>query len=98
MKKEIPSFATAMHDNDYDLPYQIPAVLPETLFQTFDRPYESLDGEWKFTVDPYETGMRKKWFQQKSFDDNGFFTPVDFDFNRWENMTVPSCCLLYTSF
>lgn len=91
MKRRISPFAVAMHDNGYDLPYQIPAVLPETLFLPFNRTYESLDGEWKFTVDPYETGMRKKWFQQKSCDANGFPAPVDFDFDRWENITVPSC-------
>lgn len=91
MKKEIPAFAAAMHDLDYDLPYRSLLTRPASLIQPFDRPCEKLDGTWRFCVDPYETGMRKKWFQQKTVNAAGERVPIDFDFDHWEKMEVPSC-------
>ncbi|MGI6726856.1 MAG: glycoside hydrolase family 2 protein [Christensenellales bacterium] len=91
MDKNIPVFALSMHDTTYDQAYKIDTVSPDSLFDPFDRRAESLDGNWKFTIDPYETGMRKKWFQQKNRDGEGNPIPVDFDFENWGDIKVPSC-------
>ena len=56
---KLPSFAAAMHDTDYDLPNLIPPQTAFELVDPFDRPCESLNGQWHFALDPYDMGLRK---------------------------------------
>lgn len=85
---KLPSFAAAMHDTDYDLPNLIPPQTAFELVDPFDRPCESLNGQWHFALDPYDMGLRKKWYLSSSSAGN---RPVDFDFDAWNLITVPAC-------
>ncbi len=83
-------FNLALHDEAYDKAYQIDPVSPNDLILTTNRPFESLDGEWGFLVDPYENGMRKKWFNEVTTDKEGRPLPMDYDFDHMELVHVPS--------
>lgn len=90
-KPKMVDFDAALHNENYDAEYLIPPVSPDDLFTLADRKCESLDGQWGFAIDPYENGMRKKWFNEITADDAGFPLPMDFDFDAWESIAVPAC-------
>ena len=46
--------------------------------------------EWNFSIDVYNTFYRKKFFNEVTKDSSGKEIPVDFDFNKWEKVKVPS--------
>src|SRR5574344_182846 len=56
-----------------------------------ERTITSLNGDWHFTLDPYETLLRNDWFKEEHFDSTGKELPVDYDFDDSETVTVPSC-------
>lgn len=74
---------------DYDAPFQIPPVGADTLLAA--RPAESLNGQWRFTVDVFDTFLRKKLFDAVYTDAEGRALPVDCDLDDWEKVDVPSC-------
>src|SRR5574344_664092 len=51
----------------------------------------SLNGDWHFTIDPYETCLRNDWFKEEHFDKEGKELPIDYNFDDNEEVTVPSC-------
>lgn len=55
----------------YDLPYP-------TDFESTSHSTQSLNGTWKFKLDPGNTGEKNDWHSLKEFDES------------WENITVPS--------
>lgn len=76
---------------DYKRPYLFPLTGPESLIHTGGRTRVKLDGVWNFSLDMYDTFLRKKFFEERYHDDKGRDIPVDCDFDRWETVTVPSC-------
>lgn len=54
------------------------------------RDRESLNGEWHFAADVYNTFLRKKYYLEPQKDEQGRDLPVDYDFDRWETVHVPS--------
>ena len=71
--------------------FDIPPVDPAEALQPFDRARESLSGPWHFTPDPYNTCLRKRFFEEKTRDAEGRPTPVDFDLDAWPTVQVPGC-------
>lgn len=71
--------------------FDIPPVDPAGALQPFDRARESLSGPWHFTPDPYNTCLRKRFFEEKTRDAEGRPTPVDFDLEAWPTVQVPGC-------
>lgn len=55
------------------------------------RTREPLNGLWNFSVDPYDSCLRQRWFEEASQSEDGSPLPVDYDFDRWEQVSVPSC-------
>lgn len=55
------------------------------------RKKESLNGEWHYAVDQYDTCLRQKWFLERYYDEQGFSIPVDYSFDEWPLMYLPSC-------
>lgn len=75
---------------DYDIPYQIPCLDGlDTVFMG-NRETRSLNGSWHFQVDVYDTFLRKRFFEENTMDAQGRQVPVDFSFDTWETITVPS--------
>ena len=63
----------------------------EQMFFTGGRKKESLNGQWHYAIDQYETCIRQHWFEERYFDDNGNSLPVDYSFDEWPVMNLPCC-------
>ena len=53
------------------------------------RKKESLNGEWHYAVDPYDTCIRQRWFEELRYDEEGNTLPLDYSFDEWELMELP---------
>ena len=91
MKTKAANFSANMHDVDYRRRYETVRMTSRSLMCIDGRDMESLDGRWNFTVDPYETCLRSRWFDEVYESADGRQLPVDFDFDRGGTMDVPSC-------
>ena len=80
-----------IHRTDYLRPYGESMITAESFFDLALRQRSSLDGPWHFAIDPYDTCLRARWFEEKYTDEDGRPYPVDFSFDDWETIEVPSC-------
>lgn len=62
-----------------------------TLLDLGTRATTSLDGPWHFAVDAYDTCLRARWYAERVRDEQGRPLPVDYSFDEWETIPVPSC-------
>lgn len=81
----------ALHDEDYDRPYNTQSLNAETLIFTKGRDGQSLDGDWNFCVDLLDTGLRQKWFAMTPEAPEDRIEPWDYDPYMGETVPVPSC-------
>ncbi|MDR0848787.1 MAG: hypothetical protein LBN10_07060 [Propionibacteriaceae bacterium] len=91
MTTEPANFAENIHRVDYLTPYAEPLTDAGAYIDLALRERESLDGDWHFAIDPYDTCLRARWFEEKYVDEAGRPYPVDFSFDQWETISVPSC-------
>lgn len=52
----------ALHDEDYDRPFNTQSLHAGTLIFTRGQQGRSLDRDWTFCVDLLDTGLRQEWF------------------------------------
>ena len=81
----------ALHDEDYDHPYNLQNLNAETLIFTGGRASRSLDGDWNFCVDLLDTGLRQKWFALAPVASSERTEPWDYDPFDGDTVPVPSC-------
>ncbi len=74
---------------DFMEPYEPVQLRNNSMIFTGGRKKDSLNGLWRFTIDPYNTCIRQKWFLEKKYDANGFTIPVDYAFDDWDTITIP---------
>jgi beta-glucuronidase len=70
--------------------YDIPVLTPQEHLYALGRKKESLNGTWRFSIDVYDTFLRKKFFEERYVDSQGRDIPVDCDLDQWETIGVPS--------
>lgn len=75
----------------YEREYLKKLVTVDTMIFDRYRKKESLNGEWHYAVDQYDTCIGQKWFEERYYDDLGNTLPVDFSFDEWELMKLPCC-------
>lgn len=75
---------------DYESPYKIPCVDGEAAIFMGGRKTISLNGMWHFQADVFDTFLRKRCFEERTTDAQGRQRPVDFSFDTWEEISVPS--------
>lgn len=75
---------------DSEEEYRIPLTGAEDFIFTAGREYWSLDGLWHYTPDVFDTFLRKKFFAEQAVDEEGRALPVDYSFEDWEQVKVPS--------
>lgn len=80
-----------IHLEDYTEQYESKQATADTLIFVNGRNGESLNGMWNYAVDQYDTCVRQQWYKEKYVDGNGFSLPVDFSFDEWPLMELPSC-------
>ena len=84
-------YMSDIHLEDYTQQYESKQATAETLLFTNGRKSESLNGKWHYAVDQYDTCVRQLWYKEKYVDENGFTLPVDYSFDEWPLMELPSC-------
>ena len=84
------NFLAHIHNTNYAERFEASSAGPGNLIHEAFRERESLDGEWHFTVDIYDTARRHQWYEGRKFDDAGRPCPWDYDFDEWESIRVPS--------
>ena len=95
-KKEIGTFLENIHLADYTAVYREKQITSESMIADQFRKKESLNGDWQFCIDQYDTCLRAKWFEENYYDPDGRPFPLDFSFDTWENIKVPSCWNLHS--
>ncbi|MEM9632778.1 MAG: glycoside hydrolase family 2 TIM barrel-domain containing protein [Pseudomonadota bacterium] len=80
----------ALHDEDYDVPFNTQSLNHDGLIFMGGRPAESLDGDWTFCVDLLDTGLRQKWFSMLPEAPENRTEPWDYDPYMGETVPVPS--------
>lgn len=63
----------------------------ETMIYDRFRKKESLNGEWHYAVDQYDTCIGQKWYEENYYDEGGNLLPVDYSFDEWATMYLPCC-------
>ena len=90
-KQKAGNFDEGIHLVDYLRPYLDKQVAADSMIHDYGRSREDLCGDWRFGVDQYDTCLRAHWPDEKYTDADGRPYPVDFSFDEWETIPVPSC-------
>jgi len=85
------NFQSDIHDTNYETVFLAKKLDHTGLVNADGRKQESLNGQWNFGVDWYDTCRRAKWFNETTHDAAGRPLPLDWDWETWERMTVPAC-------
>ena len=88
---ETKKYLSDIHLEDYSEQYEGLKATAETLVFKEGRRTLSLNGEWNYAVDQYDTCVRQKWFLERYEDENGFTLPVDYSFDEWPKIVLPAC-------
>jgi beta-glucuronidase len=91
MKEKPENFTDGIHNDDYEDEYLQTRLNASRLVNITGRETESLNGKWNFGVDLYDTCRRSHWWREGRFGADGRELPVDYDWESWEYITVPSC-------
>ncbi|HLV09526.1 MAG TPA: glycoside hydrolase family 2 TIM barrel-domain containing protein [Halanaerobiales bacterium] len=91
MGEEIKNYTENIHNEEYKKDFCSPVLTAANMFYDKGREKESLNGCWNFQIDPYDTFLRSRWYQEIEEDEKGRKLPLDYDFEHWEKTTVPSC-------
>lgn len=67
------------------------AASAKTMLYDRFRKKESLNGEWHYAVDQYDTCFYQKWYEENYYDEGGNLLPVDYSFDEWDTMRLPCC-------
>lgn len=85
------NYVSDIHDAAYEKTYLARRIDSRSLVSVAGRNAESLNGKWNFAADWYDTCRRAKWFLEKRDDEAGRPMPLDWDWEAWDRVTVPSC-------
>lgn len=84
-------YMSDIHLEDYTQQYEEKQANADTMVFDGGRRRESLNGEWQYAVDQYDTCLRQKWFLERYYDENGNTVPLDYSFDEWPIMQLPAC-------
>ncbi len=85
------NFVGDIHKIDYTTIYENGNVSYKDMVADSGRFKESLNGLWHYGIDQYDTCLRATWFAEKYVDNCGMQLPVDFSFDQWPTVQIPSC-------
>jgi beta-glucuronidase len=85
------NYVDQLHNEAYEDLFLTKPITHESMITDYGRNKESLNGFWNFGVDQYDTCLRAKWYEENYVDNDGLHNPMDFSFDEWERMTIPSC-------
>ncbi|MDR0297772.1 MAG: hypothetical protein LBI11_03875, partial [Streptococcaceae bacterium] len=94
MVEEVGNFQEGIHATNYWNNY-LSNKFQNSDIALYGREVESLNGKWQYGIDQYDTCLRQKWWEEHYFDEEGRAFPIDWSFDTWENMSVPSNWNMY---
>ncbi|MBU1176718.1 MAG: glycoside hydrolase family 2 [Alphaproteobacteria bacterium] len=81
-----------LHDESFASGFDAPSATAETMVFMGGRTVQPLDGNWGFVLDPFEEGLRQRWFDYDARPLSEWDMPRDYDFSPdWRAMPVPAC-------
>lgn len=91
-EKKTSNFVSDIHVEDYTAEYECNYATADNVVFMGGREVISLDGNWQYAVDQYDTFLRQKWFRDMGQPSTSKFTfPVDYSFDQWPDMKLPCC-------
>lgn len=84
-------YMSDIHLENYTEQYEGKQSNADTMIFDSGRKRISLNGEWQYAIDQYDTCLRQQWFKEKYYDENGNSFPVDYSFDQWPTMHLPCC-------
>ncbi|WP_310603375.1 glycoside hydrolase family 2 protein [Anaerosporobacter sp.] len=84
-------YMSDIHLEDYTEQYEGKHANVGTMVFDGGRKKELLNGEWQYAVDQYDTCLRQQWFKERYYDESGNTFPLDYSFDEWPTMQLPSC-------
>jgi beta-glucuronidase len=85
------NFVDSIHNESFEDRYLAKKITHHSMIYDHGREKESLNGYWHFGIDQYDTCLRANWYEEVYEDAEGRSNPMDFSFDEWETMKVPSC-------
>jgi len=85
------NYMADIHNAAYEVNFREPRLESSGLINTAGRDHESLNGRWNFAADWYDTCRRANWYKDVRNDAAGNPLPLDWDWEGWERIVVPSC-------
>ena len=82
---------TPLHDEDYDRPFNVRNLNSDGMIASRNRPRQSLNGTWTFTIDRCDTGLRQGWYNDCYQAIEERTAPWDYDIWNGETANLPSC-------
>lgn len=89
MAREPKNYIDHIHNYDWRAAYHATRFTAESYVASGGRRTESLNGVWRYAVDQYATSLRAAWYKEVDELD-GRPIPPDYDFDAWEEMTIPT--------
>jgi beta-glucuronidase len=80
-----------LHNEEYERPYLFPLLDHQSLIFMGGRRTESLAGDWRFAIDPFDTGLRQKWYREDDRPLELRILTADWDPGAGRTVPVPSC-------
>jgi beta-glucuronidase len=87
---EAENFVENIHLRNYMDKYKAKVITADSLILDGGRRTQSLNGEWHFIEDQYDTAIRSQWFKEQTHDKDGNPLPCDFDPEIWPLVQVPA--------
>ena len=92
MKNNAKNFQGNIHTVNYKERYETKICDNSSLIQIDGRAKDSLNGDYNFTVDPYDSCLRADWYKEKKENsENHMEIPLDYNFENYPTHSVPSC-------
>jgi beta-glucuronidase len=80
-----------LHDEEYAAALLARRAGAATLVNAHGRPVQSLDGIWRLTLDPFEEGLRQRWYANDDAPPEAWAVPRDWQQDAGEPAPVPGC-------
>ncbi len=84
-----------LHDENYQTHFAQPVINYKHLIFQEGREVQSLDGDWLCTLDPFDEGLRQRWFADDHQSPDKWHTPRDYQVEAGKRVKVPGCINLY---
>ena len=80
-----------LHDEDYAAAFSRDWAGAGSLVDPGGRAVQSLDGDWEMTLDPFDEGLRQRWYALDDAPPERWKVPRDYDPGGADMVPVPSC-------